>query len=159
MVENPLLPADYVNGVFGVQYLEETEDFLDRIGHLATPDETARFEGEATIEAAISLGLDEEELEDMLSGGAEEALAFEQLPEHDFGGVYFLGIDTEGDAGEGEQEDGEEGRDEGGEGGERKHRWLLWQGRFRQLSDPKTPAHSHTPPPPPPSPPPLKCRC
>ncbi|MEW5306019.1 MAG: hypothetical protein WDW36_008522 [Sanguina aurantia] len=45
IVENPLVPADYVN-TMGVVYIEETEEALERMGHLATPALMARFEEE-----------------------------------------------------------------------------------------------------------------
>eukprot|EP00955_Chlamydomonas_euryale_P014931 160165-Chlamydomonas_euryale.AAC.4 len=37
-VENPLVPADFVQ-TMGVYWVEETEDYLASLGHLATPDE------------------------------------------------------------------------------------------------------------------------
>lgn len=42
IVENPLVPVDHVN-VLGIKYIEEVEDFLDRIGHLGKPEEDTIF--------------------------------------------------------------------------------------------------------------------
>lgn len=47
-VENPLVPVDYVN-VMGVTHIEETEDFLERIGHLGTPQEMQKLTEEVRV--------------------------------------------------------------------------------------------------------------
>ncbi|GFH19292.1 uncharacterized protein HaLaN_16218, partial [Haematococcus lacustris] len=44
-VDNPLLVADLPN-VMGVHYIEETEDFLERIGHLGKPEDLPMLEQE-----------------------------------------------------------------------------------------------------------------
>ena len=44
-MENPLVPVDYSN-VMGVKWIEDTEDFLDRIGHLARPEDEAKLDEE-----------------------------------------------------------------------------------------------------------------
>lgn len=60
MVENPLVCIDYVQ-TMGVHHVEETEDFLESIGHLATPEDEARFEEEVVLDAQDMLGLDEDD--------------------------------------------------------------------------------------------------
>lgn len=45
IVENPLVPVDFVN-VMGVEHIEDTEDMLERIGHLGTPRQMAAIDRE-----------------------------------------------------------------------------------------------------------------
>lgn len=60
-VENPLIPIDYVQ-TMGVNHVEETEDFLERIGHLATPDDEENFEEEIIFDALGRMGLNNDDL-------------------------------------------------------------------------------------------------
>ncbi|KAL6749868.1 hypothetical protein V8C86DRAFT_769159 [Haematococcus lacustris] len=48
-VDNPLLVADLPN-VMGVHYIEETEDFLERIGHLGKPEDLPMLEQEVVLD-------------------------------------------------------------------------------------------------------------
>jgi hypothetical protein len=86
-VENPLVPIDYVQ-TMGVYWIEDTEDYLQSIGHLATPEEESRFDTEVIIDALDYMGLSETDL-------LEEVLAME-----------------EADGMEREEEDGEEYEDD-----------------------------------------------
>jgi len=64
-VENPLVVVDWVN-THGVQWVEDTEDFLERIGHMATPDDRLRLDDEVVIDL-LNSGLPEDEIEEILS--------------------------------------------------------------------------------------------
>mmetsp|Transcript_37519 Transcript_37519/g.83510 ORF Transcript_37519/g.83510 Transcript_37519/m.83510 type:complete len:410 (+) Transcript_37519:32-1261(+) len=72
-VENPLVPIDYVT-TMGVQHIEDTEDFLERIGHLATPEDIEQFDREIVLRAAEDADLDEHDLELL----ADDAMAMQE---------------------------------------------------------------------------------
>ncbi len=53
-VENPLVPVDYVN-TMGVTHIEETEDLIERLGHLGVKAQMEFFEGEVRQGQGMSL--------------------------------------------------------------------------------------------------------
>ncbi|KAG1655121.1 hypothetical protein FOA52_012539 [Chlamydomonas sp. UWO 241] len=93
-VENPLVPVDYVQTV-GVYWVEETEDFLESIGHLATAEEEGRFDTEVIIDALDAMGLTESDL-------LEQAIALEDITEEE---MQMLEDDDNDDDYEDEDED------------------------------------------------------
>ncbi|KXZ49493.1 hypothetical protein GPECTOR_21g719 [Gonium pectorale] len=73
VVENPLVPQDY--HALGVRYIEETEELLERTGHLASQDFRKQFDREFIIHGE-DYGVDEVEqlIDDLLEEDAQEQL-------------------------------------------------------------------------------------
>eukprot|EP00798_Chlamydomonas_sp_ICE-L_P021664 gene21664-28680_t len=111
-IMNPLVGTDYSSGQFPVKYIESTEEYLERIGHLASPEEFYLYnEDEITIDAAANLDLGERDLERFLDGMDLD----EEDPDGEWDDGNLTWVDEDGwEDGEYEVEEGEE-EEEGGE--------------------------------------------
>lgn len=115
-VENPFLIQDYHND-HGVRHIEDTEEFLDRIGHLASTDMRLQFDREFIIHGDMDISAEEfgavDSDDDDENHYTAEAEEFVQ-------GLYsqMIPADEDEDAGDGDEDedgalaDAEEGEDE-----------------------------------------------